>query len=124
MNNVYLLSLSYQPPTTPKLDASQVNPSISTTFTNLVSTNSTPIPSLEVRVGYMGFCMPDSTGDWICSRHADSLAKTINSTHPMTGDPLNLIWIAKNFQSQIVFDGLMYVSPNVTCESQALLTHC
>jgi hypothetical protein len=59
----------------------------------------------------MGFCMPDSTGDWICSRHADSLARNLNSTHqlPGSGDPLNLIYIAKNFQSQTVFDGLMYV---------------
>ncbi|PMD51401.1 uncharacterized protein K444DRAFT_601714 [Hyaloscypha bicolor E] len=104
MNNVYLLSLSYA--STPShQDAVQVNPSISTTFANLT----TPAPALEVRVGYMGFCMPDSTGDWICSRHAKSLAKTINNTHTSSsGDPLNLLWIANNFQSQIVFDGLIF----------------
>ena len=113
MNNVYLISLSYTDDTAPAshYDPEQVNPNISSTFASLVSTNPTPGPSWEIRVGYMGFCMPDSTGDWICSRHATSLAKTINETEPRIGDPLNLIWIAKNFQSQIVFVGLMYVAP-------------
>ncbi|KAE9366833.1 hypothetical protein N431DRAFT_548554 [Stipitochalara longipes BDJ] len=106
MSSIYLLSLSYNPSTTSHPDSTQVNPSISSTFSNLVTTNSTA-PSLEVRVGYMGFCMPDSTGDWICSPRADSLAHLLNTTHPISGDPLNLIWVAKNFQKQIVFDGLM-----------------
>lgn len=120
MNNVYLLSLSYA--STPShQDAVQVNPSISTTFANLT----TPAPALQVRVGYMGFCMPDSTGDWICSRHAKSLAKTINNTHTSSsGDPLNLLWIANNFQSQIVFDGLMSDSPShPTAPNETLADH-
>jgi Ca2+ regulator and membrane fusion protein Fig1 len=115
MISIYLLSLSYTSPpqSTSAPDSSLVSPSLSNTFTSLVT--NTSAPALDIRVGYMGFCMPDSTGDWICSRHADSLARNINSTHqlPGSGDPLNLIYIAKNFQSQIVFDGLMYV-PSLT----------
>jgi hypothetical protein len=121
MNNVYLLSLSYANDTspTPHYYSDQVNPNISSTFASLVSTNTTPISPLEIRVGYMGFCMPDFTGNWICSRHASSLAKTINDTKPMIGDPFNLIWIANNFQSQIVFSGLMYITP-----AQSAIKHC
>jgi len=113
MNNVYLLSLSYTNDTSPTshYEPEQVNPIISSAFAGLSSTNTTSHPSLEIRVGYMGFCMPDSTGQWICSRDATSLAKTINDTESMIGDPLNLIWIAKNFQGQIVFAGLLYLSP-------------
>jgi hypothetical protein len=109
MNNVYLLSLSYTNDTSPTshYDSSQVNPNISSTFATLASSSSSSSSSLEIRVGYLGFCMPDSTGNWVCSRHASNLAKIINDSKPIMDDPLNLIWIANNFQSRIVFDGLM-----------------
>ncbi|PMD33870.1 hypothetical protein L207DRAFT_517892 [Hyaloscypha variabilis F] len=107
VSTIYLLSLSYTTPSTSHPNAAQVNPSISNTFSHLVSTNSTT-PSLEVRVGYMGFCMPNPDSGWICSRHASNLAHLLNTTQPVSSDPLNLLWIAQNFQSQIVFDGLMF----------------
>lgn len=112
MNNVYLASFSYANDSSPtsRYDSDQVNPSIFSTFADLVSANVTHISTLEIRVGYLGFCMPDFAGNWICSRDPSSFVEIINSTKSTAGDPLNIIWIAKNFQSQIVFSGLMYLS--------------
>lgn len=112
MSNVYLASFSYANDSSPTshYDSDQVNPSIFSTFENLISANGTTISTLEIRVGYLGFCMPDFAGNWICSRDASSFVEIINSTESTSGDPLNILWIAKNFQTQIIFSGLLYVS--------------
>lgn len=109
MSNVYLVSLFYANDTSPisQHNSNQVNPNAFYALTDLVGS---PNPSLEIRVGYMGICVSSLTEDWICSPHASTLARTINDTNPITGDPLNLIWIADNFRSQVVFSGLMYFS--------------
>ena len=63
--------------------------------------------SLEVRVGYMGLCIKETSGLWVCSKSANALANTIRETKSTAGDPLNLIWLANNYKSQVFFSGLM-----------------
>jgi hypothetical protein len=50
--------------------------------------------------------MTESSELWVCARSAERLVNTIKDG-PTNGDPLNLLWIANNFKSQLVFDGLM-----------------
>ncbi|OBT70249.1 hypothetical protein VE03_00020 [Pseudogymnoascus sp. 23342-1-I1] len=107
LKNVYLLSLSYQsaPPASPP--ASQITPSLSTTFASLAGNTTT----LEVRAGYIGMCISAAPGNWTCSRDADALARALNSTQSTSSpDPLNILWIAKTFRDTIVFDGLIFAS--------------
>lgn len=103
LSNVYLLSLSYvnNISSPAQIDQTQVNPNISAVFANLVGANTSA--SLEVRAGYFGLCMKQSAG-WVCDPSAETLANIIKDAN---GDPLNLIWLAKNFKSQIVTTGLM-----------------
>lgn len=109
LKDVYLLSLSYQPIASISPSASQLNPSLSTTFARLAGNTTT----LEVRAGYIGMCISATAGNWTCSRDADSLARTLNLTQSATSpDPLNILWIAKTFRDTIVFDGLMSASPS------------
>lgn len=61
----------------------------------------------------MAMCIKEATGIWVCSSSAETLANIVKSggggsgSAGQIGDPLNLIWIAKNFRDEIVFDGLM-----------------
>jgi hypothetical protein len=115
LSNVYLLSLSYQNASTPPthIDTSQVNPDISRSFASLAGAGNNTY--LEVRAGYMGMCISQASGIWTCSSSADVLANIVKGAASSGGstaegksvDPLNLIWIAKTFQQEIVFDGLM-----------------
>jgi len=50
--------------------------------------------------------MKESSGLWVCAPSAETLANAVKDSRT-DGDPLNLIWIAKNFKSQLIFDGLM-----------------
>ncbi|KAK2760348.1 hypothetical protein FQN54_002417 [Arachnomyces sp. PD_36] len=94
----------------------QLNPNISTAFTDLVNKTGTS-SSLEVRVGYLGMCMRESGEEWLCSRSAEDLANIIrenNTEEEAAGhDPLNLIWMAKDFTSQSVFSGLIFATISV-----------
>lgn len=115
LSNVYLISLSYVRSGTepPETDSGQSNPNITSTFQDLAtSANQT---SLEVRASYLGLCIKELAGDWICSSSISSLAKFFMSSAPQTlagsssngGDPLNLVWIAGKFRSEIIFSGLV-----------------
>lgn len=62
----------------------------------------------------MSLCISQSTGMWLCSSSATTLANILKSQATATslvegdsGDPLNLIWIAGKFKDEIVFDGLV-----------------
>jgi hypothetical protein len=111
MSNVYLMSLSYSNSTVPmtSMDPVQVTPNVSNTFANLTSSNAT----LQVRVGYMAMCLQVPSGEWTCSKNAETLANVVRGFNLASGgnnDPLNLIWIANNFKEHIVIDELMYAS--------------
>jgi len=103
--NVHLLSLSYTANYPDAVTSSplQVNPGISQVFTGLVNATA----AFEVRAGFMGMCMRESTGKWTCSTDASTLANSIKELRGTSGDPLNLIWVANKFRSQMVFSGLL-----------------
>jgi len=107
LSNVYLLSLSYADQSgTPHNDSSQINQNVSTTFSTLVSQGGINVStSFKVHVGFLGFCLADSSGTWVCERSAKSLANFIRGSRSDI-DPLNVVWIAKEFQEQSLFSGL------------------
>ncbi|KAL2063544.1 hypothetical protein VTL71DRAFT_5349 [Oculimacula yallundae] len=106
--NVYLLSLRYlnsSTSTTSSTHPEQLNPNISATFHNI-----SDHPSLEVRAGYLGLCVRQNSEKWHCSRSAPSLVEIVELSRGSKDDPLNLLWIASNFRSQVVFVGLIFIS--------------
>ncbi len=88
-----------------------VNPNASSIFATLRGHNT----ALEIRVGYMGMCMWEASGQWICSSSAADLAALVRQAATeagptsglQTADPLNLIYMAETFKNEIVFDVLM-----------------
>ncbi|KAH8595313.1 Ca2+ regulator and membrane fusion protein Fig1-domain-containing protein [Bisporella sp. PMI_857] len=94
LSNVYLLSLSY-------IDNAQ---------------RPDPDP-IQVRVGYMGLCISQNAGNWVCSNSGAALARLFkiaqergNEESFIGGDPLNLIWMAGKFKDEIVFNGLIFTA--------------
>jgi hypothetical protein len=61
----------------------------------------------EVRVGYFGLCarLMDTSG-WECMENGDSLFKRLG---PDTTDALNIVRLADNFKSDVMFPGLVSV---------------
>ncbi|KAL3421141.1 hypothetical protein PVAG01_07586 [Phlyctema vagabunda] len=111
LTNVYLLSISYLNSTTaPEPNPAQVNTNASTTFSNLTNANNGT--HLEVRAGYMGLCISQNVGVWLCSGSATALANLVKAQGVAVsgGDPLNLIWIASKFRNEIVFNGLIFTA--------------
>ncbi|GAB1198082.1 hypothetical protein APSETT444_007390 [Aspergillus pseudonomiae] len=107
MSNIYLVSLKYRngSVSTPS-DPALINPGIAEKVYNISQPRNTTI--LEVRAGYMGLCLTQSDGAQFCSNNAAALASMVKDQgygSNSTADPLNLIWIAKNFKETIVFDG-------------------
>lgn len=120
MSNIYLLSLKYDNATsTSTPDPAQFNPDISQTIRNASWTNDWTIS--EVKVGYMGICVVQQTGDQLCASGADSLTNMLQARllvwnqkddfNTKKIDPLNLIWTAKYFKAKIIFSGLVYDDP-------------
>lgn len=120
LTNVYLLSLSYLNATDhSKTDYAQVNANTSTLFRNL--TGASDGLRLEVRAGYMGLCISQVAGTWLCSSSTTSLANLLKTQSNILGgggvgqgDPLNLIWIAGKFRDEIVFNGLIFTGVPLT----------
>lgn len=97
MTGIYILSLAY---------------GNSTTFTvaGLANTNLSSIlnstkgsASLEVRVGYFGMCANENGAFWLCS----SESKAMLAEFGTDSDPLNIIWLAQQFQSSVLFSGFL-----------------
>lgn len=106
LSNVYLLSIQYRnAPAVHPADPVLVNPGIAESVYNVSRHAHGDVPVLEVRAGYRGLCLILSDGQRLCSGAA-ALASMVKSSNA-TRDPLNLIWIAKDFKETIVFDGLM-----------------
>ena|SRR5436190_22581441 len=93
--SVYLRSLSYRETAKEIMTKSQVNINVPTLFRQLVIPHHA---TLEVRTGYFGLCLQTAGGPWLCSTSADGLATFFN----VTQDPLNLIWAAEKFRTDIV----------------------
>ena len=108
LSNVYLVSLQYRNTSAPvKVDPAMVNPGIADKVYNVTQPRNATIT--EIRAAYMGLCLIKSDGLRFCSSSAEALASLAKDSGNSTADPLNLIWIAKQFKDTMVFDGLMYV---------------
>ncbi|KAJ5945999.1 Ca2+ regulator and membrane fusion protein Fig1-domain-containing protein [Penicillium verhagenii] len=124
LSNVYLLSLRYTNSSEMTVNAAQVSTMIQSAVHNISESGSTQSSTLEVRAGYMGLCMSQSDEGRVCSSSAKTLANILkterttsvigNVTTEFTPDPLNLILLAEEFRTKIVFDGLLYVSVILT----------
>lgn len=100
-SGVYLLSLSYSN-ATPVTNSAQLNQNLTGVFAGIV--NGTV---LEVRTGYLGLCISQPSGIWVCSNNAMALAKQIKSAGG--SDPLNLVWMSAKFKDEAFFQGFMLV---------------
>ncbi|KAJ5663109.1 hypothetical protein N7507_003840 [Penicillium longicatenatum] len=117
LSNVYLLSLRYTN-NSEAVKPAQVSTLIQSTVYNISQTGSGS--TFEVRAGYMGLCISQGDEGRVCSSSAKTLANIVkaekassatgNMTTETTPDPLNLILIAEEFRTKIVFDGLLYIS--------------
>ncbi|KAA8649324.1 hypothetical protein EYZ11_011168 [Aspergillus tanneri] len=117
LSNVYLVSLQYRNASTSSpSDPVLVNPGIVEKVYNVSQPRNDTI--LEVRAGYMGLCLTRSDGARFCSSSAAALASMVKAERIQgsndTANPLNLIWIAKNFKDTIVFDGLIFIAVVLT----------
>ncbi|KAJ6783464.1 hypothetical protein PWT90_08177 [Aphanocladium album] len=71
----------------------------------------------EVRASHFGLCAksPALADRWICSRSATAIAAIIaeggnSSANWIGGDPLNLVYMASKFRTDVVFVGLQFIS--------------
>lgn len=107
LSNVYILSLSYTNSSTATQDPVQINANLPAS-THVLAKNASDI---EIRVGYFGFCLVDGhLGPTVCSGDLSVLAAIVQDTSSAEGtapDPLNLLWIAKQFYDGTIFSGLM-----------------
>ena len=58
---------------------------------------------LEIRAGYFGYCVRDAGVSWICSSDGAALLDQFGPDQ----DPLNIIWTMTQFQSRVLFTGLL-----------------
>ncbi|KAJ5557220.1 Ca2+ regulator and membrane fusion protein Fig1-domain-containing protein [Penicillium frequentans] len=118
LSNVYLLSLRYTNNSEAATKPAQVSTMIQSAVYNVSQTNSGS--TFEVRAGYMGLCISQGDVGRVCSSNAKILANIVkaektssatgNLTTESSPDPLNLIMIAEEFRTKIVFDGLLYIA--------------
>ncbi|KAJ5772425.1 Ca2+ regulator and membrane fusion protein Fig1-domain-containing protein [Penicillium odoratum] len=130
LGNVYLLSLRYTNSSQPMTNSAQVSTAIQSAVYNISQAGSGS--TLEVRAGYMGLCISQDNEGRVCSSNAKVLANILkaerststtgNLTTETTPDPLNLILIAEEFRTKIVFDGLLYISVVLTFACFLLLS--
>lgn len=115
LGNVYLLSLRYTNNSEAATKPAQVSTMIQSAVYNISQASSGS--TFEVRAGYMGLCISQGDEGRVCSSSAKILANIVkaekttsitgNLTTEATPDPLNLIMIAEEFRTKIVFDGLL-----------------
>lgn len=105
MSGIYLFSLKYTDRSTPyEPHPAQANTNGSAVLQSMFG-NATPM--LQVRANYYGVCISTSTG-WLCSRSASPLANVIrDSDTSELSDPLNMVYAAEKFKSNVVFVGLL-----------------
>jgi hypothetical protein len=97
------MSLVYHA-STPVNSSSQLNPTLLTQIANITSN-----ANLEIRAGYFGLCVRPLQQEWDCSASSASVASRVTAEQ----DPLNLIWTANNFKSDVILSAFLYV--RTTC---------
>ncbi|VUC38052.1 unnamed protein product, partial [Clonostachys rosea] len=104
LNGIFIFSLAYtNSEAQQNPDPSQVNPNASSVLSGLAGNET----SLHIRAGYLGMCLTSGNG-WVCSRSSEQLATLILQSE--AEDPLNLIFVAEKFRSEVVFVGLWFIS--------------
>lgn len=88
MTGIYVVSFAYANTTTIPPDG-QANTNLSSL---LDSTKGDA--SLEVRVGCFGLCANEGGAFWFCSADSKAMVNQFGSD----SDPLNIIWLARQFQ--------------------------
>jgi Ca2+ regulator and membrane fusion protein Fig1 len=98
------MSLAYDPGSrSPENTTSLSNEALAALLRNISAD-----ASLEVRSGFFKICVLSRTParkNWDCSSNSTELS----AKYGVAEDPLNLISLSANFQTHIVFYGLMYV---------------
>ncbi|EGE77141.2 hypothetical protein, variant [Blastomyces dermatitidis ER-3] len=112
--NVYLISLSYAANITSSPlqndHPMKLNPDMPGVFANLTTGVRNNATSFEIRTGYLGHCMKQNSGLWICARDIEPLANVIRDQKASNIDPLNLVYMSKTFKDQVIFSGLIFAS--------------
>ncbi|PGH07631.1 hypothetical protein GX51_01640 [Blastomyces parvus] len=112
--NVYLISLSYATNiTSSPLQAdhpAKLNPNMPGVFANLTTGVRDNVSSFEIRTGYLGHCMKQNSGLWVCARNVEPLANVIRDQKTSNIDPLNLVYMSKTFKDRMAFSGLIFAS--------------
>ncbi|KAL2386346.1 hypothetical protein RJZ90_000742 [Blastomyces dermatitidis] len=110
--NVYLISLSYAANITSSPlqndHPMKLNPDMPGVFANLTTGVRNNATSFEIRTGYLGHCMKQNSGLWICARDIEPLANVIRDQKASNIDPLNLVYMSKTFKDQVIFSGLIF----------------
>ncbi|OJD27329.1 hypothetical protein ACJ73_01281 [Blastomyces percursus] len=110
--NVYLMSLSYAADITSSPlqgdDPAKLNPDMPGVFANLTSRVRNNATSFEIRTGYLGHCMKQNSGLWVCARNIEPLANVIRDQKASNIDPLNLVYMSKTFKDRMIFSGLIF----------------
>jgi hypothetical protein len=100
MKDFYILSLSYTGTAEISTDTTITNANASSSVLSMAGGGT----AMQIRVGYFGYCLiTNSTTS--CSSDAASLTTSIRETG--SGDPLNLLYVAKQFHDNTIFSGLM-----------------
>ena len=101
MTGIYVLHLAYSNGTAPSSNT-QANTNLSGLLTAAKGAS-----RLEVRAGYFGYCVRDAGVNWICSSDGAALLDQFGPDQ----DPLNIVWTMNQFQSRVLFSGLMWDIP-------------
>jgi Ca2+ regulator and membrane fusion protein Fig1 len=102
--SIYLISLAYNPGSRPPENTTSLSNEALAALLRNISADA----SLEVRSGFFKICVlsrAPTRNNWGCSSNSTELS----AKYGVVEDPLNLISLSANFQTQIVFYGLMYV---------------
>lgn len=100
MKDFHILSFSYTGSAATPTDTTIINANASSTMITLAGSDT----ALQIRVGYFGYCLISNNTTY-CSTDAASLATLIQDTG--SSDPLNLLYVAKQFHDGTIFSGLM-----------------
>ncbi len=71
-------------------------------YTDLVKAGNQTIR--EINVGFTSACVKLTTGPWLCGTDLTELVVDLKRTPG--SDPLNILWLAENFRTGILWYGL------------------
>lgn len=96
MTNISVLEFAYSNGTVPASNT-QANANVSVALQAIKGAS-----RIYVRAGYFGYCVRTAGVSWLCSSNGAALLEQFGPAQ----DPLNIIWMATRFQSDVLFTGL------------------